>query len=78
MDCAFVRGAPYSLTSGSTVIAGSSRSYLVDCTKPITPTPSGTVVSLPFLRGHTTLEIHRGVVGKVVDLVTHSPEFEPR
>ena len=54
VECALVRGAPYSLSSVSIVIAGSSRSYLVECSKPITPTPSGTTVSLPFLRGLTS------------------------
>ena len=49
VECALVRGAPYSLSSVSVVIAGSSRSYLVDSTKPITPTSSGTVKSLLFL-----------------------------
>ena len=45
---------PSSFFSVSVVIAGLSRSYLVDSTKPLTPTSSGIAKSLPFLRGHTS------------------------
>ena len=54
VECALVRGTPYSFSSVSIVIAGTSRSYLVDSTKPFTPTSSGIVKSLPFLRGLTS------------------------